>query len=142
MAGQGALAGLLAGLLALPASCDLPRDPHRTRDQTLGETLVVLVVAPELTADEDRTLRRLAERLEAELVLGPGDLHSAIDALRHGEVQAIAGAIPKDTPYLDEVAATNSIGREEFVILLRPGENAMLLAANRAVGDAEEERRQ
>ena len=37
MAAQGPLAAILAGLLALPASCDLPRDPAQTRDRVAAE---------------------------------------------------------------------------------------------------------
>lgn len=141
MAGQGVLGGLLAGLLALPASCDLPRDPHRTRDRITGETLAVAVVAPSLTPDEERALAFLARELEAELALVPGDIHAALGALDHGGLEVVIGAIPRNTPHREEAAPSSPIGREEFVMLLRQGENAMLLAANRAVGDAGEEGR-
>ncbi|WP_210528382.1 enoyl-CoA hydratase [Rubellimicrobium arenae] len=141
MAGQGILGGALAGLLALPASCDLPRDPEGTLDRLAGGTLAVAVVAPELSADERQALSFLADDLGAELSFVAGDIHSAVDALGRGEIQAVAGAIPKDTPLTDETAATNPVGPERFVLLLRQGENALLLAANRAVADAREEDR-
>lgn len=138
MAGQGALAALLAALLALPASCDLPRDPRRTRDRIMGETLAVAVVAPALTPAEERALEVLARHLGAGLALVPGDIHASLDALDHGGLEVVVGGIPKDSPLAGEAAASSPIGREEFVMLLRRGENAMLLAANRAVGEASE----
>lgn len=138
MAGQGALAGLLAGLLALPAACDLPRDPRATRDRVRGGTLAAAVVAPRLTEAEERALALLAEGLGARLEAAPDGIHEAVEALGRGGVQVVIGAVPKNTPLSAEAAASRPMGPEEFVMLLPPGENAFLVAANRAVSDAEE----
>lgn len=132
----GAAAGALAGLLALPASCDLPREPHGTRDAVAGGTLVAVLTAPTLTPAEDAALAALAASLGARVELVPGDLHAGLDALGAGDVHVLVGGIPATTPIVHEAALTNPIGRERRVMMLRRGENAFLLAANRAVGDA------
>lgn len=134
-----------AALLLLPASCDLPRDPGGTLEEVRGGTLSVAVVAPGLSPPEEEALALLARDLDARLDLAPMDLHRAVAQLRASEpdgvaVHLVVGAIPEGTPFADEVAATRPLGRERFVLLLPPGENGFLLAANRAVG-AEEERR-
>lgn len=135
MALRDLLAGLLSGLLALPASCDLPRDPENTKEEATGRTLRAVLVAPALTPDEAEALAGLADRLGAELVAAPGDIHAGVAALRLGTAEVVIGGIFQSTPMTSEAAATKPIGRERFVMLLRPGENAMLLAANRVVGD-------
>lgn len=134
---QGWIAAALGAALAWPASCDLPRDPHGTRDRVAGGTLTAVQVAPVLTGAEAAALDALARSLGAELALVPGDVHTGLGALGAGEVQVLVGAIPEDTPLAEEAAATAPMGRERFVLLLRAGENALLLAANRAVRDAE-----
>jgi hypothetical protein len=130
---QGWIAAAVAGLLALPAACDLPRDPFGTRNAVRGETLVAGVVAPALTAAEEAALGALARDLGAELLLVPGDVHAGLSALDRGEAHVLAGGIPESTPCADRAALSKPIGRERYVLMLRRGENAMLLAANRAV---------
>ena len=141
----GVWAGLLAGALALPASCGLPRDVDGTLDAVRGGTLQVAVAAP-LTPAESAVLDRLARDLGATLAPVPAELHAAVAELsahqRDGvRVVVVAGSIPEDSPLAEGVAATRPIGRERFVLLLPPGENALLMAADRAVGEAEDARR-
>lgn len=136
---------LAAALLALPASCDLPRDPDGTLDEVRGATLAVAVTAPALLPPEEEALRLLAASLGARLEMRAMDLHEAVAQLGAAEpdgvaVHVAAGAIPEATPFGAEAAVTRPLGRERVVLLLPPGENGFLLAANRAVG-LEEERR-
>ena len=138
MAQEGLLAAALAAALALPASCDLPRDPEGTIQRVAGDRLTAIRVAPALTEAEAAALAALAQGLGAEVVLRDEDIHEAVAALRAGTAEVALGAIPADSPHAPEAAATRPVGRERFVLLLPPGENALLLAANRAVARAAE----
>jgi hypothetical protein len=102
----------VAALLALPASCDLPRDPRETIRRVEGGTLRAAVVAPALTEKEALALTTLAEDLHARLDLAPADLHAAMEAPDHRRMEVVIGAIPSDTPHLEEEASTNPIGRD------------------------------
>lgn len=136
------IVALIACLAALSA-CDLPRDPEQTTQKLRGGTLTVGVGAAEEPDDprERDILRRLAQRLDAELRYEQGELHWLVSELEEGRVDLIAGRIPKTTPFAKETGLTAPVsamtldGRQvKTVFLIRKGENGFLTEVERAIG--------
>ncbi|WP_281984900.1 enoyl-CoA hydratase [Thalassorhabdomicrobium marinisediminis] len=130
-------------MLVLLAACYVPADPEGTTEDVTGSTLRVGLLTPELTEREDKALTRLAEALKAGIELRTGDPHQLFDQLTHGALHILAGQIPADTPFADHAALSDPLGvvmtpdgAEDWVLLLRRGENRFLVTVNRAIKGA------
>ncbi|MFN0264243.1 hypothetical protein ACKTEK_10240 [Tepidamorphus sp. 3E244] len=131
---------ILPFLLALGA-CDMPRDPEGTLDKVRGKELIVGVMnVSGLDDRETAAIERVAQRLEAEAVLQPGEPHKLVADLNTGHVHLLAGGIPKNTPFKSETGLTAPVSstviegeRVETVFAVRKGENGFLAAVERAL---------
>ena len=125
-------------ILALGA-CRFPADPEGTTDAVEGAVLRVGALHDLGPADQ-RAATAVADALAAELQVTRADPHQLFAMLDRGDVHLIAGAIPADTPFAEEVALTRPMGKverdgESFdqVMAVRQGENAFLIRVNRAI---------
>lgn len=137
---------LTIALLAMSvASCDIPRDPENTLETVRGDTLTVGVNGDNEPADpkERAALDRLAERLDAELVIRRGELHHLVADLEEGDIDLIGGHFPKTTPFSGEVGlsapvSTMMLGDRQVktVFAVRKGENGFLAEVEKAIGNS------
>lgn len=128
------IAILFAGLLV--SGCDLPRDQRGTLDAVRGGTLTAALAGPESIRDSERRhLEAFAQSLGATLEIREVDLHEAIDALEHTEIQIVAG-LPKSSPFrrLARSRTYRAADGESRVWAVPPGENALLIEVNRQLG--------
>lgn len=125
------------------AACRYPADPENTLDRTEGGTLRVGLLSDRATFDASPEAARLdvvADALGATLQFRQGGAHDLVAALEDGEIDLIAGGVPEDTPFASEIGVSKPWGRVQIgadslpgVFGLRQGENAFLLAINRAL---------
>lgn len=127
-------------LLAALGGCDFPADPDGTLDHVKGHELIAGASA--VNSADKAILTRLAERLDADLVIRDGALHDLVDDLEAGRLHVVFGDIPKDTPFAREVALSSAVGEKsrngettETVLMLKQGENAFLSQVNKAIHD-------
>ena len=128
---------------AFLAACRFPDDPEGTLADVTGGELKVGLLVPLATfreMAEHEALLVAAERIGAEPVLFEGRAHDLMAAVENGTIHLLAGGLPKDTPLSSRIALTKPWGRaaisgevQDAVWGIRKGENAFLLALNRAL---------
>jgi polar amino acid transport system substrate-binding protein len=127
--------------------CDLPRDPEETLETVQGQELRVGVLKFGQNADKDRPIvERLAASLEAKLVYVEADAHALFEDLKRGHLHLVIGGVPESTPFAKELGLSKPVGplhgaheEEEWVLAVRPGENAFLLRLNEVIETAKAE---
>lgn len=128
------IAILLAGLLV--AGCGLPRDQRGTLDTVRGSTLTAALAGPESIRESELLhLEAFAQSVGARLEIRDVDLHEAMDALEHTEIQIVAG-LPKSSPFRHVARSRTyrAADGEIRVWAVPPGENALLIEVNRQLG--------
>lgn len=141
--GRGAL--VLLVFLLTACGIQIPADPHGTLDRArdgvlrvgvtenhpwveLDETAAPAGIEPMMVSGfADQLGSRIEWRIASEAVL--------LDALERGELDIVAGGFLEDTPWEEKGAVTRPYsetttarGVEKHVMIVRMGENALLLA--------------
>ncbi len=132
-------------LLVLTACDSLPRDAAGTTDRTArsGEMRIAVMPATPDAMPALAVLRDYARRHDARLALVSAHGEHALHWLEEGEVDAVVGHFAKASPWQAEVALSKPVGRSEpddgklpvLRIARRNGENALILATDRAIAE-------
>lgn len=144
----------LAAAAAL-ASCafvacgSLPHDADGTLDRARGGTLVVGVSEHRpwtiiddhggIHGSEADLIRGFADRIGAEIEWRPAPESVLAGEVKEGRVDVMIGGLTADTPWSGEIAVTRPYttvadgdgGREDMVMGVRQGENALLVELER-----------
>ncbi|WP_261165463.1 transporter substrate-binding domain-containing protein [Microbacterium sp. Marseille-Q6965] len=140
IAALGALAALLTG-----CGIQIPNDPHGTLDRVAGGTLRVGATENppwvELEDDEPEgsepaLIEAFAAAQDATVEWTTGSEADLLDALERGRLDVVVGGFLDDTPWVDKAATTfpytaTAGGRDKHVMLVRMGENGLLVALER-----------
>jgi polar amino acid transport system substrate-binding protein len=120
--------------------CDLPRDAKGTCDRVRGGAIRVgitehppwtLLKHDEPSGIEVQMLREFARQLEAAIDWQRGSESQLIEALQGGALDVVIGGVKESTPWSSHVGMTRpyvTLNGEEYVMLVRQGENCWLLA--------------
>ena len=143
-------------LALLTAGCQVPRDVEGTLDRVEdGGTLrvgvsehepYVVLDSAQPSGVEVDLLEEFARELNAEVEFTRGGEEELVEQLREGELDVVAGGITKRSPWKKEVAPTRSYATtdervadktstDHHVLLVRNGENAMLVRLERFLLD-------
>lgn len=124
--------------LLLGATCEAPRDPHKTLERVRGGVLMVGVAeAPpvlekrgeDASGVEAETIRGFARSLGARVQWNWGAQEKQLGDLHEFRLDLVAGGIGSKTPWSAKVAITRPYlesGGEKYVLAAPPGENAFL----------------
>lgn len=130
---------LVLSVTLLPA-CKVPVDPEGTTDEVTGAVLVVGALGSPLDPVDADAIASIAASMHAEPKITIGDPHTLFAQLQDGQVHIVAGAIPANTPFADDVALSDPMGdvtlpdgSEDRVLAIRKGENRFLVTVNRAL---------
>ncbi|MBU2999733.1 enoyl-CoA hydratase [Roseovarius nubinhibens] len=139
----------LIAALAMLAGCYFPDDPKNTLATIERQGAVkVGVLAEPLPEADTKAIARFAESLGVRTDYVRGPSHALLAGLEEGNIHLLAGDIPEDTPMESHAALSNPYpprvmlpGRSESraekrVLLLRKGENRLLLRLNRSLREA------
>jgi ABC-type amino acid transport substrate-binding protein len=145
----------LLAVVFLLAGCgvSMPTDPHGTLRNISGGTLRVgvtesvaqdvewvrLPAGSEPTGIEPELIRGFAAGNEATIEWVQGSEHELVEELKHGELDMVVGGFAKDTPWAKHAGMTRPYVETEdergktvkHVVLVRMGENALLLALDK-----------
>lgn len=131
--------------LAMLAGCYFPDDPKNTLATIERQGAVkVGVLAEPLPEADAKVIARFAKSLGVRTDYVSGPAHALLAGLEKGNIHLLAGDIPEDTPMASHAALSNPYpprvklpGRsEKRVLLLRKGENRLLLRLNRSLREA------
>ncbi|MDB4890023.1 MAG: ABC-type transporter, periplasmic subunit family 3 [Gemmatimonadetes bacterium] len=126
-------------LIALTASCALPRDANGTLSRVRGGVLRVGVSLngpwtmrsdSSLTGSEVLLVGELARQLGARPVWRVGPESTLLEALEARELDLVIGGLTGTTPWAGRVALTRpyeTVGEQSHVMATSPGENAWLV---------------
>jgi hypothetical protein len=150
---RGAIACLLAALLAITGCGTYPTDPEGTLERVRGGTLRVgasvngdWVRIPEggssparVEGSEADLVRQFAEHLGAEVEWVQGTEHVLAEELKHGTLDVVIGGLDDKTPWSTHAGLTRPYTESKdsrgslhkHVMLVPLGENAFLLELDR-----------
>lgn len=134
-----------------------PADPHGTLERAQGGTLRVGVADNPPWTDTDTDsgrdpsgvevdlVERFAESIDAEIAWMEAGESALVRELEHGALDLVIGGILDETPWAERAAVTRHYTettsergeRERRVMLVRMGENALLVHLERFLHDAE-----
>lgn len=128
------------------AGCYFPDDPKHTLATIERQGAIkVGILAEPLPEADAKVIARFAESLGVRTDYVSGPAHALLAGLEEGSLHLLAGDIPEDTPMASHAALSNPHpprimlpGRaerrsEKRVLLLRKGENRLLLRLNRSL---------
>lgn len=123
------------------AACDAPRDPEGTSERVRGNELVAGWNSGERRegAPETAVIERLARQLHATVRYREGATERLFRELDDGAVHLVAGNLGEPFVRKHPVAASQPVtpdagdGRDRVVVVVRQGENAMLMAVDSAI---------
>lgn len=131
--------------VAMVTGCYFPDDPKHTLATIERQGAVkVGILAEPLPEADAKVIARFAESLGVGTDYVRGPTHALLAGLEEGSLHLLAGDIPEDTPMASHAALSNPYpprvklpGRsEKRVLLLRKGENRLLLRLNRSLREA------
>ena len=132
-------------MLALSACNALPRDAAGTteRIERSGAMRVTILPGTPDAAPAVALLRTYAQAHRARLALVPIHGEHAHKALEDGEIDALIGHFAKASPWQADIALSKPVARGEpddnahpvLRIARRNGENALILATDRAIAE-------
>jgi len=130
--------------LLMLTGCDaLPRDASGTTDRITRDGTMRVAIAPGTpdAAPALSLLRNYARRHDARLAVVRVHGEHAPHWLEEGKVDALVGHFAKASPWMADISLSQAVGRPEpddskqpvLRIARRNGENALILATDRAV---------
>ena len=134
-------------LIAALAACDaMPRDAAGSTERIVREGEMHVAVLPG-TPDAPPALALLnhhARQHDARLTVVSLSVEHALRGLEDGELDAVVGHFAKASPWMTAISLSKPVGQAEPVdsrqpilrIARRNGENALILAIDRAVADS------
>lgn len=130
---------VLATMLLLLPSCDLPRDPEKTLQRVRGAMIRVgLTASPPWTiyeGDQPRGIevalvRQFAETFEANVEWTNDSEAKLMEHLREGHLDLIIGGLDDESPWTTHAGFTQpyvTVADKRHVMAVRQGENRFLL---------------
>lgn len=135
----------LLALLLTACGSQIPTDPHGTLNRmrdgvmrvgaTENSPWVKRNETTEPTGTEPGLLSDFAEQIGSEIEWSTGSEAVLLDGLERGELDIVIGGFLEDTPWVDKGAATRPYletttveGQDKHVMIVRMGENALLVA--------------
>lgn len=139
--------GFIGLLIFFLTACglQLPVDPHGTLDRVRGGVMRVGVTenrpwvkvdaAEEPSGIEPTLISGFADQLDSDIEWTTGSEAVLLEELDQGELDIVVGGFLDDTPWIEKGAITvpyreqrTSSSREKHVMIVRMGENGLLLA--------------
>lgn len=142
-------------VFAVAGCAGWPRDQSGTVQRVSKTRVLAVGVSDEsgdaphraLQAREKVLVQRLAKKLGARVEWRRGNVHTLLEELEENKIALVAATLPADSPFAERVAMTkpyqeNGPDKKSYALAVAPGENALLLLADKIIAQTKQEKSQ